>query len=173
MIAWEGVAMPSATNCRLGVLAALSGCLLPLWLAPAGTDPPAKKPEPARNEYYKGKVVRLAGVIEKHGSKLDPDAAPHWLALLTDDGKLYPLIEDDGARMFFKDASLLNRPMRLTGRFLPGSQLLQVVEVHSYRNGELHEVFYWCNICSIKRLEKKQCDCCGGPMELREEPVKK
>ena len=92
---------------------------------------------------------------------------------MTDDGKLYPLIEDDGARMFFKDASLLNRPMRLTGRFLPGSQLLQVVEVHSYRNGELHEVFYWCNICSIKRLEKKQCDCCGGPMELREEPVKK
>ena len=75
--------------------------------------------------------------------------------------------------MFFKDGKLLNRPMRLTGRLLPGSQLLQVVEVHSYLDGQLHEVYYWCDVCSIKRFEKKKCDCCGGPMELREEPVKK
>ena len=25
----------------------------------------------------------------------------------------------------------------------------------------------------IKRYEKKKCECCGGPMELREEPVEK
>src|SRR6516164_3982459 len=88
-------------------------------------------------------------------------------------GKVVPLIKDGGARMFFKDKRLLNRPMRLTGRLLPGSHLLQVVEVQSVHKGELYEVYYWCNICSIRRSEGGQCECCGGPMELKEEPVKK
>ena len=158
---------------RLGLCAAAVFCLVPVLFVPAQNPPREAKAAPAKNEYFKGKVARLADFVEKHGSKLDPEASPHWLALATDDGKIYPLIEDDGARMFFKDEKLLNRPMRLTGRLLPGSQLLQVVEVHSYLHGELHEVYYWCDICSIKRYEKKKCDCCGGPMELREEPVKK
>jgi hypothetical protein len=155
--------MPAQVARRLGLVAALAFALSPLLAAP-----PAEK-----TTHYKGKVVPLAGLVEKIGSKLDADAAPHWLALVTDDGAIYPLIQDDGSRMFFKDARLLNRPMRLTGRFLPGSQLLQVLEVRSYVKGELHEVYYWCDVCSIKRFEKKICDCCGGPMELREEPVKK
>jgi hypothetical protein len=151
---------------RTGLAAALALSLLPGLLALADSGK-------SKTEYFKGKVVPLAGLVEKAGSKLDADAAPHWLALVGDDGKIYPLIKDDGSRMFFKDEKLLNRPMRLTGKLLPGSQLLQVVEVHSYHKGELHEVYYWCDICAIKRFEKKICDCCGGPMELREVPVKK
>ena len=156
---------------RLGLGAAAVFCLVPVLFAPAQNAPREAKAAAAKNEYFKGKVVRLADFVEKHGSKLEPEAAPHWLALSTEDGKIYPLIEDDGARMFFKDEKLLNRLMRLTGRLLPGSQLLQVVEVHSYLHGQLHEVYYWCDICSIKRYEKKTCDCCGGPMTLHEEPV--
>jgi len=147
---------------------ALALGLTPLVVTLAG--PPAK---PVKNEYFKGKVVALAELMEKRGARLDADASPFWLALATDDGKIYPLVKDDGARMFFKDARLLNRPMRLTGRLMPGSQLLQLVEVHSYNKDELQEVYYWCDICSIKRYEKKDCDCCGGPMVLREEPLKK
>ena len=95
-----------------------------------------------------------------------------WLALVTDEGKIYPLVKDAGSRMFFKDAKLLNRPMRLTGCLVPGSTLLQVVNVHSYVNGRLHEVYYWCDICTIRGYEAGICDCCGGPMEFREVPVK-
>src|SRR5438128_4549519 len=126
-----------------------------------------------KDQDFKGKVVPLAGVLEKQGAKLDADAAPHWLALVTDDGKTYPLIKDDGARMFFKDERLLNRPMQLTGRIVPGTNFLQVVTVHSIVKGELNDIYYWCDICAIRRNEKKACDCCGGPMELKEEPVKK
>src|SRR5438067_8967421 len=125
-----------------------------------------------KTPYYKGKVVPLAGILEKQGVKLDADAAPQWLALVGDDSKIYPLVKDDGSRMFFKDDRLLNRPMRLTGQLVPGSQLLQVLEVHSLVKGKRHEVYYWCDVCAIKRYEKKICECCGGPMELREEPVK-
>jgi hypothetical protein len=160
--------MCTLTRRRLGLCAALAVALSPLVFALAGAAP-----EPAKTEYYKGKVVPLAGLLEKFGSRLDADAAPHWLALVTDDGKTYPLIQDDGARMFFKDAKLLNRPMRLTARPFQDTHLLQVLEVHSYLKAELHEVFYWCDICSIKRYEKKICDCCGGPMVLKEEPLPK
>jgi len=151
---------------RLGVGAAVVFALLPLL--GGAVDP---KPSPAKSEHYNGKVVPLADVLEKFSARLDKDAAPYWLALVAEDGKVYPLIKDDGARMFYTDARLLNRPMRLTGRLFGDTHLLQVLQVHSYLKGELNEVYYWCDICAIKRYEKKICDCCGGPMELRETPA--
>jgi hypothetical protein len=114
-----------------------------LLLGSARSDEPATKPS-----FFDGKIVPLKDLVEKIGSKLD-----------------------DGSRMFFKDATLLKRPMRLTGKLLPKSSLLQVLEVHSMKDGKLHDIYYWCDICSIKRYEKKICECCGGPMELREEPA--
>jgi hypothetical protein len=75
--------------------------------------------------------------------------------------------------MFFLDRALHNRPMRLMGRLVPGSQLLRVMAVYSLIKGKPHEVYYWCDICSIRRNEKMICECCGAPMELREDPVKK
>ncbi len=152
---------------RLGImLALLVGALPALVRGGAG-------PADFKTEDFKGKVVPLASVLEKHKTKLDADAAPHWLVLVTDEGKVYPLIKDDGARMFFKDPVLLSRQMRLTGRLIPGSSLLQVVNVHSYRKGQLHEVYYWCDLCTIRAYEKGACGCCGAPMELREVLVKK
>src|SRR5262245_7563140 len=117
------------TNHKWRLCAAVALALSPLLVA---ADGPAAAP----TQEFKGKVVPLAGVLEKFGSKLDPDAAATWLALAGDDGKVYPLIKDDGSRMFYLDKALLNRPMRLTGRLLPGSQLLQVLVVHSYVKGE-------------------------------------
>jgi hypothetical protein len=151
---------------RIAVCLALGLGLSPAWISLA-QDAPAFK-----TEHFKGKVVPLAGLLQKHGVRLDEDAVPHLLALAGDDGKIYPLIKDAGARMFFKDPVLLNRPMRLTGRLIPGTQLLQVVNVHSIKSGKLHEVYYWCDICAIKGYEKTICGCCGAPMELRETVVK-
>lgn len=151
---------------RLGLMIALGLGLSPLLLAPAA-------PPEIKTQTFTGKVVPMAAMLEKFGAKLDVEAAPQWLALVADDGKVYPLIKDAGARMFFKDASLLNRPMRLTGRLFGDTRLLQVFQVHSLVKGEVHEVYYWCDICAIKRFEKMQCECCGGPMELREPAVKK
>ena len=153
---------------RRGLGLALLVALAPLLTLFIRAAPAETKPQ-----FFEGQVVPLAEIVARIGSKLDDDAAPHWLALVTRDGKTYPLIKDDGSRMFFKDATLLKRPMRLTGRLLLDTHLLQVVEVHSYQKGELHEVYYWCEVCSIKRFEKKICECCGGPMELRETPARK
>ena len=125
-----------------------------------------------KNEYYTGNVVSLADILAKVKTKIDTDAAPYLLVLQTEDGKLYPLLKDDGSRMFFKDAKLLNRPMRLTARRIPNSTFLQVINVHSLVKGKLHDVYYWCDVCVIKRYEAGICDCCGAPMDFREEPAK-
>ena len=93
--------------------------------------------------------------------------------MVADDGKIYPLVKDPGSRMFFKDKQLLNRPMRLSGRLMGESKMLQVLSVRSVVNGKLHEPYYWCDICKIKRFEPNACDCCGAPLEFREEPVGK
>jgi hypothetical protein len=149
---------------RAGLALACAAALVPLL----GAGPAAPK-----DEAFTGKVVPLADLVAKAGSRLDADAAPCWLALVTDGGKVYPLVKDGGARLFFKDKALLKRPMRLTGRLLPGSQILQVSAVHSLHKGKPFEVYYWCDICSIRRGEKDVCECCGGPMQLREEPAER
>jgi hypothetical protein len=128
----------------------------------------------AKNIQLDGKIVPLSGLLEKFGSRLDSEAAPHWLALVTKDDKVYPLIKDDGSRLFFADPRLQNRTMRVTGRLFQDTHLLQVLSVNSLKDGKLYEIYYWCDVCSIRRNELlKSCDCCGGPMELKEEPVKK
>jgi len=130
------------------------------------------KKNPDKNEFYRGNVVPLADILAKTKTQLDADAAPYLLVLRTDDGKLYPLLKDEGSRMFFKDAKLLNRPMRLTARVIPNSTFLQAIQVHSLVKGKLHDIYYWCDVCVIKRYEAGICDCCGDPMVFREEPAK-
>jgi hypothetical protein len=159
--------MLNLTRRRMLLGLASTSILTPLL---AAADKPSEAP---KVETFTGKVVPLADLVAKAGSKLDPEAAPQSLVLVGDDGKVYALVKDGGARLFFKDAGLLNRPMRLTGKLLPGSQILQVSLALSIVKGEPHEIYYWCDICSIRRSEKMICECCGGPMERREEPVKK
>jgi hypothetical protein len=151
---------------RIAILATFTASMTPL-LSALGQEPPADK----ALQFFKGKVLPLADVLAKQGVKLDADAAPYARALVTDDGKVYPLVKDPGSRMFFQDKELLNRPMRLTGKLVPGSTLLQVINVHSYKDGKLHDVYYWCDICTIRRYEGGICECCGGPMERKESVV--
>src|SRR5262249_2545009 len=148
--------------------------VLAVALASVYAAAPAVKPKGEdKPRYFEGKVVPLADVVAKSGTKLDADAAPFWLALVGDDGKVYPLVKDGGSRLFFQDKALLNRPMRLLGKLVPNSTLLRVLGVQSLIKGVPHDVYYWCDVCSIRRGEKMTCECCGGKMDLIEEPAKK
>lgn len=149
--------MPTVNPRRLGVIGVLMLAAVPLFAA----DKDAPEPKP---QSFNGKVVPLKDL---RGGDAE------GLALSGDDGKVYPLLRDAGSNMFYTDATLLRRPMRLTGRLTGEPARLQVFQIHSSIKGELHEVYYWCDICAIKRFEKRSCECCGGPMDLHEEKVKK
>jgi hypothetical protein len=153
---------------RIGLCLAFGFALLPFAFGQAQTQ----KPKTAeKTETFKGIVVPLEKLLATQQIKADPDAAG-LMVLQAEDGKVYPLVKDAGARMFYKDTRLLNRPIRLTARPVASASFLQVINVHTYVKGQLCEVYYWCDICTIRSFEKGICDCCGGPTELREVPVK-
>ena len=149
------------TQRRITLALTLIAMTLPAW---GGGD--------AKLEAFRGKVIPLADFFAKQGGKLDADAAPYAMVLVGDDGKALSIVKDAGSRMFFQDKQLHNRPMRLTGKLVAGSSLLQVINIHSEIDGKLHEVYYWCDICAIRGYEAGICDCCGGLMERRETPAK-
>lgn len=134
-------------------------------------DAPKAQP-PADEIKLVGNVTPLAGVLTKQKIKLDADAK-QGLALVTADGKIYPLVKNEGSRLFYLDDRLLDRPMQLTGRFVPGSQMLLVRETHSIKEGVLCEVYYWCEKCQLRFPHAGPCICCGMETELWEVPVKK
>ena len=139
-------------------------CLLALVVAcPAGAAEKA-----AKAAAYTGKVVTLASLLEAKGVALDADAAPVGLVLQADDGKVYPLVKNDGSRMFFKDKALLGRTVRLTGRLVAGSSMLDVSAVQTLVKGKPHEAYYWCENCQLAYSEPGECLCCGAKVKLVE-----
>ena len=68
---------------RFGIWVVMLFALTPAYASLAGDAKVAVK-----NEFYHGKVVPLAELLKKYDAKLDEDAAAHWLALVTEDGKI-------------------------------------------------------------------------------------
>ena len=120
-----------------------------------------------------GEVIRLADLLKKEEIQLDPEAAPFALALRTRDGKILPIVKTLGSRALFQDGRLLNRPVQVRGRIPAGPGILVIERFYTLKNGIPHEVYYWCETCAIRRdyPDKGVCECCGGPMELREIPL--
>lgn len=119
---------------------------------------------------FTGKVLPLAKALEKAGVKAEADTA--GVALVTADGTLYTLVKDDVTRLLFLDTQLHDRQLRLTARRVPGTQFLQVGEVHTLKGGTPHEVYYWCFNCQLRANEPGPCKCCGGDTVLVEVAVK-
>jgi hypothetical protein len=125
---------------------------------------------------YRGQVLPLAEVLKKENIELDKDAEPTSLVVQSEDGKLIPLVKDGGSRLFYQDTRLLRRPMEIQGRLVAKGTMLQALRVVSLKNGKPHEIYYWCDVCAIRRDAQNVggiCDCCGGKMELKEVPVGK
>lgn len=148
------------------------------WLA--GTLPglglllaePARA-EPAAEKEFTGTVVPLADLLKLEKVELDAEAGAHWLALKEQAGGILPLVKNGASLPLFRDAELRHRPVRLAGRRVLGS-FLDLRQFWVLKNGRPHTVRYWCEVCAIQRhaLEQtKGCECCGGPMERKEEPA--
>lgn len=124
-------------------------------------------------------VVRLRGKVvpyhdamaERFRIRFVEEIGKDMLALAVEDGRLLPILPTDAARIFYFDERTRQRPMEITARVYRDTPGLHVLEVHAVKNDKREEIYYWCEICSIKMYYLKQCDCCQGPIELREHPV--
>jgi hypothetical protein len=142
-------------------------------IAGADPDPPDIASAVESNPQYKtrslqGRVVWLAEALERRfGVKTVSEARQRILALETENGDLYPLVEDVRGRAFRRDERFRGIPVELLVRRHNGSPSIQIIRVFELRDDGKYELDYWCEICAIAMFELKPCDCCQGSIELR------
>lgn len=150
--------------------------LLPLaaLLLPAQA-PPAEKPVAL---VERGRIVCL---IEEMKERYKAEAAPaheHLTGFRVEDkaapngARYYTLFRNAGSEALFADKRFKERELRLFGRVFPSTAVLEVSRFLWYRDGKLMDVYYWCQVCSIRGVDPGPCACCQGKVELREEAMK-
>jgi len=116
----------------------------------------------------RGEVVCLAEEVQRlHGVQIPP-VHEHLIGIRAEDGRLFTLLKTSTSAFLFTDSRFRGRSLVLTGRTFPPSGLLEVTRTDWIREGKVYEVYYWCEVCSIRTMDPGPCACCQGPVELRE-----
>ena len=115
-----------------------------------------------------GTLKRLSDVL---GFQPCLDAEQRVLAIETESGELFPLIEDLRTRAFRTDDRLRQMSVQLTVRRYNSTPSLQVLKTFERRAGQRFEVDYWCDVCSIVMIEAGPCACCQDNNRLRKRLV--
>jgi hypothetical protein len=129
------------------------------------SKPPASKDE---LQTIAGKASLRPGTKDKSDSKPDD----RDVVFTTDDGGSFALLEHDGSEPFEFDRRLLDRPLRLIGRTVPGTKSFRVETVQTVKDGKTYIVDYWCDTCSISVRHPGPCYCCGEELVFRERLAK-
>jgi len=125
-----------------------------------------------KTQTLRGRVVFLAEAMEAEtGVRSVPEAKDRILALQTASGELVPLLEDARGRAFRRDERLREMKVELLVRRYRNSPLAQIIRVYEVASDGRYEIDYWCDICAIAMVEKKDCECCQGPVQLRRRKI--
>ncbi|MHB8520509.1 MAG: hypothetical protein ACYDH9_07110 [Limisphaerales bacterium] len=131
----------------------------------------AKTPAVPREVELQGRVVCLVEETNRvHHASL-PDHHQHRWGFKTDGGKHYTLLRTRYSEALFVDPRLREKELILKGRLFPDTRTLDVTSMRSMRNGVVCDLYYYCNVCSIKTIAPGPCLCCQEPVELVEKPV--
>lgn len=107
-------------------------------------------------------VVKLEGRVSPRGTNL---------IFQVTGGEAYQVVRNNMSEALFVDTNLLSKVLVLTGK--TNSHSFEVTgNLRSIKNGKLHELYYYCDICSIQSSLPGLCQCCREPSVLVEEPVK-
>ncbi len=89
----------------------------------------------------------------------------------TDGGANYKLLRTREAESLFLDPNLYTKVLLLKGRVTPDKKGFAVTgNLHSITDGKVNELYYYCDVCSIKSSTPGLCQCCREPVKLVEEP---
>ena len=99
--------------------------------------------------------------------RLDPPVEGEPLTLVTTEGESVELASDGGLELTMRDEQLSDRIWEVRGA--PGDDgRFHVEKIFTVKDGELHRVTYYCEICHITTHEPGRCMCCQGDTDLRE-----
>ena len=159
-----------------------------------GKAPAAKHPRDAtpRPFFAAGRLVSLGEEMRsRYGADISPQS-PTLLGFLTEDGsdaevgsrdtdsrdtgpgstlRFFGLLHTYQSQALFSDPRFKERRLKLSGRVFPHTAILEVSRFRWFEDATLHDVYYWCEVCSIRGVDPGPCACCQGPVELRTTPT--
>jgi hypothetical protein len=137
----------------------------------AGGEESKKRAEPPKVE-LRGRVVCLPEAMhELYGTELPTDHT-HLYGFRARDGVFYTLLRTRWSEGLFVDERLRELELIVRGQVLPKTQIFDVTSLRSVKNGVVHDLFYYCDICAIETPTPGPCLCCQAPVELVEKPLK-
>jgi len=145
----------------------------PVQAAELGGTSAVKVSQTAANQIrLRGRVVCINEEKnrQKGGVEL-PAQHEHVWGFKTADGKLYSLLRTKFSEAICLDEQVRSKELVLKGRVLPDNNTFDVAIIHSIRNGLEHDLYYYCDVCSIQFVAPEICVCCQGPVRLVEKPV--
>jgi hypothetical protein len=115
---------------------------------------------------FRGRVACL----DQAGQRQACGPAARRFALETGDGQLHAFLASDPLAVIFEDPRVRGQELVVKGRPRPDGAV-EIVKVYSVKQGRLHDVHYYCEICNITAYAPGLCPCCRREMELEETPV--
>jgi hypothetical protein len=141
-------------------------------VAPAAAQDSTPSPGEAKTSSLRGRVVCLTEELNKlHQVLTDCENRGHAYSLKTIDGKFHPFLPTDSAAAVWLDERLRQRDLQVTARIFPQTTLIEVIKFQSWRDGKLHDLYYFCDVCMITTHKPGPCDCCQDPVVFRETPA--
>lgn len=111
-----------------------------------------------------------AGSLTLKGKAIKSSGGTNAVSFQTEKGEVYPLVRNQKSEALFVETNLIGKMLVVKGRLQAGTRALEITaNLHSWRDGKQHEIYYYCDICAIKTSEPGLCMCCRDPMKLVEE----
>jgi hypothetical protein len=101
----------------------------------------------------------------------DCDDRGHLYAVRTAAGETYPLLPVDAAAAVWMDERYRQRELNVVARIFPQGPHLEVIKYQSFKDGQLHDLDYFCDVCKISTHKPGPCECCQDPVVFRERPA--
>ena len=118
-------------------------------------------------EELRGRVVCLTENNEQPKANHE-----HVLGFKTTDGKVYKLTKTRFSESLFVDKRLHERELLLKGNLSEDKKSFDALTIRSIKDGVVHDLYYYCEICAIESVSPDICGCCRLPVELVEKPLK-
>ncbi len=126
----------------------------------------------ARTVSLRGRVICYTEELQKPYQVIpDCETRGHVYTLKTGDGRLYPFLPVDTAAAVWMDERYRQRELQVTARLFPQTNFIEVIKFQSWRNGKLHDLYYFCDVCYISSHKPGPCECCQDPVQFRETPA--
>jgi hypothetical protein len=120
-------------------------------------------------EELRGRVVCMAENNEQPKASANHE---HVLGFKTGEGKVYKLTKTRFSEALFVDKRLHEKELLLKGNISADAKSFDALTIGSIKDGVVHDLYYWCEICAIESVSPDICGCCRMPVELVEKPLK-